>query len=85
MAITEQDFKNWWKEPVGRRIKQMIEGRISMIDRNSFLTEVDIVNQIGTAVQLGRKQQLHALLDLTFKDMEEEIELQEVDKERDMD
>jgi hypothetical protein len=68
MRISESDFKQWWANPVGQEVKNMLRDRIYLINDKALTSEV-IRDQIKSAEFLGRKLEIQDLLEMNFKEL----------------
>ncbi len=78
--ISEQDYKNWWAEPVGREVKKLLEDSIVQIDAIG-LTEALIRDPIDAAIYLGQKTSLAGLLEMDYSDLKEFLEPEEQEED----
>ncbi len=78
--ISEQDYKNWWAEPVGREVKKLLEDSIAQIDAIG-LTEALIRDPIDAAIYLGQKTSLAGLLEMDYYELEDFLKSKEQEEE----
>ncbi len=66
--VSENDFKNWWADPVGQEVRDMLRERIVRISVQA-LAEPIIRDGIQAAQLLGRKLEIEDLLAMDYKEL----------------
>jgi len=72
MQITENDFQNWWNNPVGAEVKAMLKERMEMIAHK--MADGACMGTIGTSPEyygelVGRYKEIKDLIDMNFKEL----------------
>ncbi len=78
--ISEQDYKNWWAEPVGREVRKLLEDSLAQIDAIG-LREALIRDPVGAAIYLGQKTSLVGLLEMDYSELKEFLKSEEEEDE----
>ena len=68
LRISEDDFKNWWLNPVGIEVRTMLMERVSKIN-DEALSECAVRDVIISAIFLGRKFEIQDLLNMSYKEL----------------
>ena len=78
--VSEQDYKNWWAEPVGREVRKLLEDSLAQIDAIG-LTEALIRDPINAAIYLGQKTSLAGLVEMDYSELKEFLDTEEEKEE----
>ena len=68
LIISEQDFKNWWANPVGQEVRTMLRERIMRINDDALSRDI-VRNSVASAIYLGRKLEIQDLLNMDYKEL----------------